>query len=481
MLLGFLKNRDGFRQKDHIQPIKLMLEQTWDLSKEFSVPPDPITADAIGVFNLFLKKLNGIVGSILKSVVSLSSIAPSLFKFSTEFKDQCLKQKNKIIAISKAGVSMADSIGKIAENTDTLASDSESLEKQVQDTMLLGKKSMEQFKEISTFVNDLVNTINDLNENSISIGSIIEVISTISDETTILSLNARIEASRRDSDGKGFKVIAEEIAALAKQTKDATRDIQERLDILRSTVTGTVDAVKNVEKNVKNGEALINDSSTALKNVYAGFESLSGNIAIIKASTSNQSKDVKTISKDILDIENSIKSQSTAVETIVKTTGKINHLCDDMIVQTGIFHLSTHKISRDAAEKMAMHHEIQSMTRMTRENAMTRFLKEYRFIELAYITDGEGTQVTRNVYSENVKNEEELENGYGRNWSEKEWFKEPKRKGSTFVSKIYRSSATNRFCFTVSVPMFDKKSLFLGVLAIDINFEDILKVKSGKS
>ena len=102
----------------------------------------------------------------------------------------------------------------------------------------LAKNPWISFKAIKVFVDDLVRTIKELDDNSISMASILDVISNISDETTILSLNARIEASRNSGDGKGFKVIAEEIATLAKQTKESTTGIQERLGRLRATVTG---------------------------------------------------------------------------------------------------------------------------------------------------------------------------------------------------------------------------------------------------
>ena len=198
---------------------------------------------------------------------------------------------------------MTGSVQEIAENAEHLAVDSKKIYAQVQEALCLGEKSMEQFNEIKTFVEDLAHTIHELEENSISIGSILDMIGTISDESTILSLNARIEASRESGNGKGFKVIAEEMSSLAKQTKEATLEIQEKLSHLRATVTGSVNAMNNVEQNVSTGETLMDKANTALKSVHQGIDSLTCNIDLIKASTGLQSKDVKTVSKDILELE----------------------------------------------------------------------------------------------------------------------------------------------------------------------------------
>ena len=148
-----------------------------------------------------------------------------------------------------------------------------------------------------------------------------------------------------------------------------------------------------------------------------------------------------------------------------------------MIVDTGIFHLSIHEDARNVAESMALAPDIRAMKREIREKAMVKFLKKYSFIELAYITNETGRQVTANITSETIPEKNKNGTAYGKNWSKKEWFLEPRRKSSTFVSKVYRSTATDRFCFTVSVPLMDHNGNFSGVLAIDINFEDILKAQ----
>ena len=74
-----------------------------------------------------------------------------------------------------------------------------------------------------------------------------------------------------------------------------------------------------------------------------------------------------------------------------------------------------------------------------------------------------------------LKGQSGLEKGLDRNWSSKEWFQIPFQTCQTFVSKVYRSSATQSFCFTVAVPLCDGNG-FSGVLGIDINFRDMLTI-----
>jgi len=474
MFLSFI-SRKMMPRENHIQEVKGMLDQTWNLSREFKAPEEGPGAEAIKTFNLFFARLNRIITNILKSIVLLASLAPDLFRFSKDFKDKAVVQQQKIKHISKASLDMAKRIKDIASNTQILSDDSGDIKNEVKDAIDLGEKSMDRFSEIKRYVNDLVNITDVLGENSKSIGSIIDLLNTISDETTILSLNARIEAARNNKDSKGFKVIAEEIAVLAKQSKKATQEIQARLTVLSGKVNETVDAVKMVEKNVSSGEALIANANRSLGRVSVHFENLAKNLAEIKESTALQSRDVKNVAEDIVDIETSLGQQTLEVGNIFQVAEKVTGICDEMILHAGIFHLSSHEKSKNRAEQIAMDANILSFQREKQEASLVDRLAENKFIELAYITDASGRQITHNIYAETVLNLENLGKGYGRDWSQKEWFQKPKQDKVTFISKVYRSSATNEFCFTVSVPLFQKQ-LFSGVLGIDVNFKDMMDI-----
>jgi hypothetical protein len=64
----------------------------------------------------------------------------------------------------------------------------------------------------------------------------------------------------------------------------------------------------------------------------------------------------------------------------------------------------------------------------------------------------------------------------GADWSRRPWFQSVLESGEISVSDIYRSSATDSFCFTLSGPVFDAEGRFAGVLAADVNFADLLSL-----
>lgn len=475
MIFGFMRGKTALAEENPIREIREMLEGTWDLTIERQVREEAPDFRAVNVFNVLFGKLNRTVTAISRRVVALASLAPELFFFSKRFKTRAGEQEAKVNDISEAGTRISKGIEDISGNTGMLTQEFSTIKQDVESALNLGNRSMAGFEDIKNQVAVLVDTIQVLKENSASIGSISDVINGISDETNILSLNARIEAARGQADGKGFKVIAEEVGHLAKQSKEATKDIQSRLSLLGDKIGETVTAVGQVEKNVLTCEQQILDANTALDHVCSQFGTLSNNLSEINEATERQTEDVRAVALNIRDIESSVKEQSSDVETIFSIAEQVSMACDQMILDTGVFHLEGHRGSRRVAENMAEDPAVKSGQRKDRERALLAYLEKYPLIELAYLTDSRGKQLTANVYASGLSGQEGLGQGYGRDWSEKEWFKIPAETHAVFVSKVYRSSATREFCFTVSVPLMEAGRLS-GVLGIDVNFRDMLDI-----
>lgn len=474
MLLGFIRQKSIAAERD-VGALEKKLELTWNLSDKNAFQGYGLGAGAKQVMNRMFGRLHQTMTAILKTVVNLATLGPDLFRISGTFKDKARVQNEKATEISRAGQRISTGVGEISHRTQTLSLEFSGIEKDVNQALDKGNLSMTGFGEIKEEVAVLVEAIQALKEHSDSIGTIIDVINSISDETSILSLNARIEAARSSTDGKGFKVIAEEVGNLARQSKEATLDIRERLTFLGEKIARTVEAVDRVEKNVLGCEAQINGANDALNSVCSQFSGLAENLGEINEAAGRQAEDVRQVSANILEIESALGDQVRDTDTIFSIAEAVNRACDEMIVNTGVFHLSGHRRAGAVVEEMARDSRILSGSRKERESALETVLARQSFIELAYITDAAGHQVTANIYAPALKGQEGLSGGHGQDWGEKEWFRNPADTGETFISNVYRSSATQSFCFTVSVPLKNEKG-FGGVLGVDINFRDMLNI-----
>lgn len=476
MLFRFMKNRIAEAESDPMSKLELMLESTWDLTKTYVVKNKAPEARAVNAFNSFFKKLNRTVTALVRSIVALAALAPELTAFSKTFRRLVGEQEAKVADIAEAGDRITLGIKDISTSAGELNQKFSAMKLDVETAMNQGNLSMTGFNEIKSQVSILVNTIQDLRENSASIGSISDTINAISDETNILSLNARIEAARGQTDGKGFKVIAEEIGLLAKQSKAATNDIKARLGLLGGKIAATITAVETVEQHVAACERQILDANTSLDHVYSQFIPLSKSLDTISCATQQQAKNIKWVTFNIDEIKASARRQTADVNTILTIADRVNSACDGMVTDAGGFHISGHGSAKAAALEMASNIDIISGGPNIREKMLMTFLERFPFIELAYITDTDGKQISSNIYTKTLVGRKGLTKGIGSDWSGKEWFTKALSNNTPFISKVYRSSATKEFCFTVSLPLRHAGGNTVGVLGIDVNFRDILDI-----
>mgnify|MGYP000511988719 CR=1 FL=1 len=144
--------------------------------------------------------------------------------------------------------------------------------------------------------------LENLNKYMDEMNSIVELIGGITNQTSLLALNASIEAARAGEAGRGFSVVATEISGMATRTKEATVHITE----LISNVSNAIMEVVGVVSNMIDG---INEEKTGASNAEESFESIEDNTRAIQ-------KNADTLSRSISELQNANKEIIDSIQTI---------------------------------------------------------------------------------------------------------------------------------------------------------------------
>ena len=132
------------------------------------------------------------------------------------------------------------------------------------------------------------------------------------------------------------------------------------------------------------------------------------------------------------------------------------------------------EIAQEIVEEAAAQPALRSMERGRMEKVLQKLVKDNPFIQFAYVTDEEGIKVTKNITQVGDKAKYRIF-ADGEDFSDRPWFVGPMKDGRTHVTGLYTSRTTGVLAITVSTPIFNDEEEIVGVLGVDIRFEDLMK------
>lgn len=298
------------------------------------------TNDEIGVIaellNKFIDILKTTIIHIKNTVIELDKKAEANSDTANKFNDLSAVQTQSLTQLLNTLDSVSESINSIAEGSCSLSSNivdtsnaSLIVENKINETLIhidAGRNEMNRMtstmNEISTLSTDLQKAVNNANEGLNGINSMVNAISDIADQTSLLSLNASIEAARAGDAGKGFAVVAEEIRALADNCTTSateivaiTRKIENLFNIVIEKTSNSIEKI-NIGNEVVNttNETFykINDTikeiNNAMKTVSSSITNIETIASEMAANTEEQTASAESISNDCHEVLNIVKS-----------------------------------------------------------------------------------------------------------------------------------------------------------------------------
>ncbi len=223
-------------------------------------------------------------------------------------------QRGRVTETATAMEEMNATVLEVARNASSAAEGTDTTRDKAQAGTAVVRDSIEAITQVQTGAISLKEKMGYLGEQAENIGSIMDVITDIADQTNLLALNAAIEAARAGEAGRGFAVVADEVRKLAEKTMAATQEVGTAISSIQEGTREAVGHMEGAVKDVERSTALAEETGNALKEIVSLVEMASDQVRSIATASEEQSAASEEINQAVDDI-NRISSETADAMT----------------------------------------------------------------------------------------------------------------------------------------------------------------------
>jgi len=313
-----------------VSALKNIASGDGDLTQELVCDSNDEIGELSTNFNEFTSKLRGMMRQLLDSANTLQLSAGELDKAANETLHVSQRQMQETEQIATSMNEVTYAVQEVARNAEQAATEVSSATQQAETGQLSIHNNLQQNDLLSSTITHAVSVISSLAEESTKIGSVLEVINTIAEQTNLLALNAAIEAARAGEQGRGFAVVADEVRLLAQRTQQSTEEVQVMIDSLQKNSQAAVGVIEQSSHASELAVEQANQASSNLILIAESLTALNDLNASIASSSLQQSHVAEEINENINRVAGLAQESTAAAEQSSRSSANLEQLAGEL-------------------------------------------------------------------------------------------------------------------------------------------------------
>jgi methyl-accepting chemotaxis protein len=270
-----------------------------DLTRRLQVQSQDEIGQLATAFNRFVERIHQSIREVSSAALGVNEGARRVLEAShsslSNFDDQSSRTNSVAAAINQLGAAAQE----IAHNASDASHQASSARQQAEDGRQVVQRTIEVMHELSAKISTSCANIEVLNDKTVNIGQILEVIKGISQQTNLLALNAAIEAARAGEAGRGFAVVADEVRSLAGRTQSSALEIQQMIEELQVGARDSVATMTESQQHSEESVSIANLAGSRLSSVTQRIGEIDNVNQSVAAATEEQTSVVEALNVDI--------------------------------------------------------------------------------------------------------------------------------------------------------------------------------------
>lgn len=286
-----------------------------DLTKRIQKKSNDELGDVVDSFNLFVEKLHHSIGDVVNSIQPLTSLSADLGALTSETLMITGNQNRATEAVSLVVEEMVSSVQAVSNHASSASEAANEADKAAKDGREIVNKTVASINSLAAEVEHAGEVIRKLEADTENVGTILDVIKGVADQTNLLALNAAIEAARAGEQGRGFAVVADEVRTLASRTQDSTQEIQKVIEELQAAALSAVDVMGQSKQRAKTSVEQAAQTGESLTAITERVEAINQMNMQIANAAEEQERAAYSIKENVIGIK---ETSETAMQSIQK-------------------------------------------------------------------------------------------------------------------------------------------------------------------
>lgn len=279
--------------------------------------------------NMLAQNLQQILTQISHASSELSTVATENHATTAEAKRRLNNQRQQTASAATAMIEMEHSVTDVSKSAQITMERVNEVELASATGREVMTSNINTAHQLSTRLDESVHAVQQLQKMSSNIGSILDVIRNIADQTNLLALNAAIEAARAGEQGRGFAVVADEVRVLAKRTTDSTAEIEAMIKNLQSSSGQAMNMMQSCVTEMDNSISLASNANSSMEEIQAIIIEISDMSTQIAQAAEEQRCTTAEIARSLEDISQIADNSYNTMEEMADTGVKLEHLATE--------------------------------------------------------------------------------------------------------------------------------------------------------